>query len=56
MKGFQVSDEATKLFISVGKDCAFIIGKMVGAPWDGGPLIIKPIYTLYSGHLYVFIG
>ena len=26
-------------------------GKMVGwAPWDGGPLIINPIYTLYSGH------
>ena len=27
------------------------IGKMVGAPWDGGPLIINPIYTLYSGYL-----
>ena len=24
---------------------------MVGAPWDGGPLTIKPIYTLYSGYL-----
>ena len=22
-----------------------------GPPWDGGPLIINPIYTLYSGYL-----
>ena len=29
----------------------FFIGKMVGAPWDGGPLVINPIYTLYSGYL-----
>ena len=29
----------------------YVIGKMVGAPWDGGPLIINPIYTLYSGYL-----
>ncbi len=29
----------------------FLKGKMVGVPWDGGPLIINPIYTLYSGYL-----
>ena len=28
-----------------------IIGKMVGAPWDGTPLIINPIYTVYSRYL-----
>ena len=28
-----------------------LIGKMVGAPWDGGPLTINPIYTLYSACL-----
>ena len=22
----------------------YFMGKMVGAPWDGGPLIINPIY------------
>ena len=22
-----------------------------GGPWDGGPLTINPIYTLYSGYL-----
>ena len=28
-----------------------IIGKMWETPWDGGPLIINPIYTLYRGYL-----
>ena len=23
----------------------------MGAPWEGGPLIINPIYILYSGYL-----
>ena len=26
----------------------------MGAPWDGGPLTNKPIYTLYSGYLSVY--
>ena len=25
----------------------------MGDPWDGGPFIINPIYTLYSGYLLV---
>ena len=29
----------------------YVIGKMVGAPWDGVPLIINPICTLYNGYL-----
>ena len=28
-----------------------VIGKMVGAPWDGTPFIINPTYTLYSEYL-----
>ena len=28
-----------------------VMGKMLGAPWDGGPLTNNPIYTLYSGYL-----
>ena len=27
---------------------------MVGAPWDGGPLLLNAMYTLYS--VYIFIG
>ena len=29
----------------------WLVGKMMGAPWDGGPLIINPIHTLYSKYL-----
>ena len=28
-----------------------IIGKMVGPPWDGGPLIINPIHLISRGYL-----
>ena len=44
---------APKLVGIYGMYIYIFIGKMVGAPWDGGPLIINPIYTLYRG---VFIG
>ena len=27
------------------------VGKCWENPWDGGPLIINPIYTLYSGYI-----
>ena len=37
--------------LSVPRQLYQVEGKMVGAPWDGGPLIINPIYTLYSGYL-----